>query len=352
LTYNSIIIELTDNGTELNTLETKRRSRGEHSEIPSNSPRARTQTSNGRQRRRRERADDGDVRLETEAPESGAEVEAGSGASFDSLDLFFRQARRHKLLTAAEEVELAKGVERGDLEAKDRMINANLRLVVSQARRYQGLGLPLEDLVQEGMLGLIRAVEKFDWRRGFKFSTYGTLWIRQAIQRGLQNSGRTIRIPVHVAQRQVKVRKVENELNTKLGREPTDEEIAEVAELPVEQVTEIRELARSLASLDQAVSDDGEVSLGDVLPSDRPDPIEEVAEAQRDRQVADIVARLPEAERKVIELRFGLTGDEPRTVRQTGSALGITSAKTSELEAQALRRLAGTAGVEALREAA
>ena len=137
----------------------------------------------------------------------------------------------HPLLTAAEEIELAKRIERGDLEAKERMINANLRLVVSQARRYQGHGLPMEDLVQEGMLGLIRAVEKFDWRRGFKFSTYGTLWIRQAIQRGLQNHGRTIRVPVHVSQRQVKVRKVESELSTKLGREPTDEEIAAVAEI-------------------------------------------------------------------------------------------------------------------------
>ncbi|HWF74177.1 MAG TPA: sigma-70 family RNA polymerase sigma factor, partial [Solirubrobacteraceae bacterium] len=191
-----------------------------------------------------------------------------------------------------------------------------------------------------------------DWRRGFKFSTYGTLWIRQAIQRGLQNSGRTIRIPVHVAQRQVKVRRVESELNAKLGREPTDEEIAEVAELPIEQVTEVRELARSLASLDQAVSDDGEVALGDVLPSDRPDPLEEVADSQRDEQVAEIIARLPEPERKVLELRFGLSGDEPRTLRQTGSALGITSARVGELEEQALRRLAGTEGVEALRIAA
>ena len=146
--------------------------------------------------------------------------------SMESLELFFREARTHELLTAAEEIELAKRIERGDLEAKTRMINANLRLVVAQARRYQGHGLPLEDLVQEGMLGLIRAVEKFDWRKGFKFSTYGTLWIRQAIQRGLQNSGRTIRVPVHVAQRQVKVRKVESELALKLGREPTDEEVA------------------------------------------------------------------------------------------------------------------------------
>jgi len=329
----------------MNSIETKRRVRGEHSETEGKRPRARTTTTNGRQRRRQERADAG---VETR----GAEVKAGEGASLDSLDLFFRQARRHALLTAAEEVELAQRVERGDLEAKDKMINANLRLVVSQARRYQGLGLPLEDLVQEGMLGLIRAVEKFDWRRGFKFSTYGTLWIRQAIQRGLQNSGRTIRIPVHVAQRQVKVRKVETELNAKLGREPTDEEIAEVAELPIDQVVEVRELARSLASLDQAVSEDGEVSLGDVLPSDRPDPFDEVADGQREQQVAEIIARLPEPERKVIELRFGLSGDEPRTIRQTGSALGITSRQASELEEQALRRLAGTAGVEALRIAA
>jgi RNA polymerase primary sigma factor len=336
----------------VNTLETKRRARGEHSEAESKRPRSRAQTSNGRTRRRRQHGDDVDVRFETEAPETPKAIKAGEGGSLDSLDLFFRQARKYALLTAAEEVELAKGVERGDLEAKNKMINANLRLVVSQARRYQGLGLPLEDLVQEGMLGLIRAVEKFDWRRGFKFSTYGTLWIRQAIQRGLQNSGRTIRIPVHVAQRQVKVRKVENELNAKLGREPTDEEIAVVAELPVEQVTEVRELARSLASLDQAVSDDGEVALGDVLPSDRPDPLEEVADAEREQQLADIVARLPEPERKVLELRFGLAGDEPRTLRQTGSALGITSAKASELEEQALRRLAGTEGVEALRIAA
>jgi RNA polymerase primary sigma factor len=202
------------------------------------------------------------------------------------------------------------------------------------------------------MLGLIRAVEKFDWRRGFKFSTYGTLWIRQAIQRGLQNSGRTIRIPVHVAQRQVKVRKLEAELNAKLGREPTDEEIAEVGELLVEQVTEIRELARNLASLDQAVSEDGEVALGDVLPSDRPEPLEEVADAMREQQVAEIVASLPESERQVIELRFGLTGEEPRTIRQTGSALGITSARATELEEKALRRLAATAGVESLRIAA
>ena len=330
-------------------METKKgRTRGQHSEADGGRSRPRVQT-NGRQRRRRERAEtEGGART---AIRPAAEAKAGDG-SMESLDIFFREARHYPLLTAAEEIELTKRIERGDLEAKDKMINANLRLVVSQARRYQGLGLPLEDLVQEGMLGLIRAVEKFDWRRGFKFSTYGTLWIRQAIQRGLQNSGRTIRIPVHVAQRQVKVRKAEAELNAQLSRDPTDEEIAAVTELPVEQVTEIRELSRSLTSLDQPVSDDGEVALGDILPSDRPDTLDEVADTIRDRQVADIVARLPEPERKVIELRFGLSGDEPRTVRQTGTALGITSAQASELEINALRRLADAEGVEALRMAA
>ena len=255
-------------------------------------------------------------------------------------------------MTAAEEIELSKRIERGDLAAKDRMINANLRLVVSQARRYQGHGLPLEDLVQEGMLGLIRAVEKFDWRRGFKFSTYGTLWIRQAIQRGLQNSGRTIRLPVHVAQRQVKVRKVESELSTKLSREPTDEEIAAVAELTVDEVVEIRELSRNLSSLDQPISDDGDLALGDLLPSDRPSPFEEVAETQMQQRVAAVIGLLPEDERQVIELRFGLTGDEPRTARQTGTELGITAAKATELEKQALRRLAQQDELDALRHAA
>jgi RNA polymerase primary sigma factor len=339
-----MIFELTNNGVALNTSETKRRPRGAHTGAEGTRARPQAQA-NRRQRRRAQTGTTG-------ATETRRQTETATSASMESLDLFFREVRKHPLLTAAEEVELAQRIERGDLEAKDRMIKANLRLVVAQARRYQGHGLPLEDLVQEGMLGLIRAVEKFDWRRGFKFSTYGTLWIRQAIQRGLQNHGRTIRLPVHVAQRQVKVRKVESELNTMLGREPTDEEIATVAELPVEQVYEIRELSRNLSSLDQPVTDDGEASLGDLLPSDRPDPVDEVASSERDRQVAEIVGSLPEPERKVIELRFGLTGDEPRTARQTGSELGITAAKASELEDQALRRLAGSSQLEALRFAA
>jgi RNA polymerase primary sigma factor len=232
------------------------------------------------------------------------------------------------------------------------MINANLRLVVSQARRYQGHGLDLGDLVQEGMLGLIRAVEKFDWRRGFKFSTYGTLWIRQAIQRGLQNHGRTIRVPVHVAQRQVKVRKIESELSTKLSREPTDEEIADAAELPVDEVVELRELNRSLTSLDQPVGEDGETSLGELLDGGQPEPVQELVDAERERQIGEVVDQLPEDERNVIRLRFGLGGDEPRTLRQTGSELGIPLQRARELEEQGLSRLAGSSELETLREAA
>jgi RNA polymerase primary sigma factor len=270
----------------------------------------------------------------------------------DSLELFFRQARVHPLLTAAEEVELARRIERGDLAAKERMINSNLRLVVAQARRYQGHGLSMEDLVQEGMLGLIRAVEKFDWRRGFKFSTYGTLWIRQAIQRGLQNHGRTIRVPVHVSQRQVKVQRLASELSTKLGREPTDDEIAAVVELPVDEVTELRELSRSLTSLDQPVSDDGETAFGDLLPSDAPEPGDAVADAERDRRVNDIVGRLPEPEKNVIRLRFGLTGEEPRTLRQIGTELGLSGERVRELEQQGLKRLARNTELDELRRAA
>jgi RNA polymerase primary sigma factor len=298
-----------------------------------------------RQRRRR------DVHAANRQAEAAATNEHFSAAT-DSLDLFLRQARTHPLLTAADEIELAKAIERGDLAAKERMINSNLRLVVSQARRYQGHGLEMGDLVQEGMLGLIRAVEKFDWRRGFKFSTYGTLWIRQAIQRGLQNHGRTIRVPVHVAQRQVKVRKIEAELNTKLSREPTDEEVAAVAELPVEEVAELRELSRGLASLDQPVGDDGETALGDLLASERPSPTEEVATADRDNRVHHVVEQLPELERNVIRLRFGLTGDEPRTLRQTGSELGISTERARELEARGLSRLAKHTELEGLRDAA
>src|SRR5580700_9587069 len=290
---------MNDQRIELDNFEVDRRTdsprSGNHEttrRLRSSGTKRRETTANRRQNRRRSAHAAGQA-------DPGAELRTtnDTAGSLDSLELFMRKARVHPLLTAAEEIELAKRIERGDLAAKERMINANLRLVVSQARRYQGHGLPMEDLVQEGMLGLIRAVEKFDWRRGFKFSTYGTLWIRQAIQRGLQNHGRTIRVPVHVSQRQVKVRKIAGELSVKLGREPTDEEIAAVAELPIEQVFEIRELSRAMTSLDQPVSEDGETELGDLLTSDQPSPDEEVADRMRDSKVAEVVAQLPEPER-------------------------------------------------------
>jgi RNA polymerase primary sigma factor len=342
---------------ELNTFENDRdapaRVRGEHQESAaperSHDVRTRGAAAAGNKRQRRRRAAHTGGRPANRAEAAGVD---SAGRTPDSLELFLRQARIHPLLTAEEEVELTKRIERGDLEAKERMINSNLRLVVSQARRYQGHGLSMEDLVQEGMLGLIRAVEKFDWRRGFKFSTYGTLWIRQAIQRGLQNHGRTIRVPVHVAQRQVKVRKIESELNTKLGREPTDEEIAEVGELTVDEVSELRELSRGLASLDQPVGEDGETAFGELLAADRPEPSEEVADADRDRRIHELVKRLPEAERNVIRLRFGLAGDEPRTLKQTGSELGISAERARELEERGLSRLAASDELGQLRLAA
>jgi RNA polymerase primary sigma factor len=333
---------------ELNSFDSSReaggRPRGEHETNPTEKRRKRRRpgvdsAAATRQSRRRS--------VHRKEPD----FEAGAGGTPDSLALFFRRARVYPLLTAAEEVDLAKRIERGDLQAKERMINSNLRLVVAQARRYQGHGLSMEDLVQEGMLGLIRAVEKFDWRRGFKFSTYGTLWIRQAIQRGLQNHGRTIRLPVHVAQQQVKLRKLESELSGRLSREPTDEELAEVAEMPLDQVVELRELNRSLTSLDQPVGDE-DTAFGDLLPSDRPDPHEEVAKADRDQRVNALVAHLPEGERDVIRLRFGLSGEEPLTLRQTGVELGITPERARQLEERGLNRLAGSGELAALRNAA
>jgi RNA polymerase primary sigma factor len=270
----------------------------------------------------------------------------------DSLQLFFRHAGDYRLLTAAEEVELAQRIERGDMEAKDRMVNSNLRLVISQARRYQGQGLSMGDLVQEGMLGLIRAVEKFDWRRGFKFSTYAVLWIRQSIQRGLQNSGRTIRIPVHIGQRERKVKRAERELAVELGREPTDHEIATATELTPEEVLEVRELPGSLASLDQSISEDGETALGDLLPSDQPQPEDEVVGALGDPRVQEAVDRLPEAERSVVTLRFGLAGDGARSLREAGAELGVSAERTRQIEERALRRLAESGDLEDLREAA
>jgi RNA polymerase primary sigma factor len=270
----------------------------------------------------------------------------------DSLQLFFNEARKCPLLAAEEEVELAKRIERGDLAAKERMINSNLRLVISVARKYQGQGLPLGDLIQEGMLGLIRAVEKFDWRKGFKFSTYGTLWIRQAIGRGLANSSRTVRLPVHIGARARKIADAERALAAELGREPTVDEIAEKVEIPVDEVDDIRNADRAPTSLDQGVGESGETSLGDLIPRDDPGPDAEVATAMEDATVRKAVGHLPEAERNVLTLRFGLGPEEPVALRETGRRLGISSERVRQIEDQALRRLSRDEELAALREAA
>jgi RNA polymerase primary sigma factor len=275
-----------------------------------------------------------------------------AGTTTDALQLFLNEIRRYPLLTAEEEVELAKRIEAGDLDAKERLINSNLRLVVSIAKKYQGQELSLLDLIQEGIFGLIRAAEKFDYRKGFKFSTYATFWIRQAIQRGLANRARTIRIPVHIGQRERKIARAERELSAKLGRDPTEAEIARAAELPEDQVSEVRDAARTVTSLDRAVGEDGETAFGDLLPSDRPDPEEEVEVSLREEALRRTVSELPEPERNVIRLRYGINGDEPQPLRETGRRLGLSAERVRQLESKALQRLATHREVEALREAA
>ena len=272
--------------------------------------------------------------------------------TFDTLQLLMREARNWPLLTPAEEIELAKQIERGDLVAKERMVNSNLRLVMSIARRYQGQGLSMGDLVQEGTLGLIRAVEKFDWRKGFRFSTYATLWIRQSIQRGLENSGRTIRLPVHVGQRARKVARARRELTAKLGRDPTDEEIADETGLELELVLEAAKADREPTSLDLPVGDDGETSLGALIATEEPEPHEEVADTLRHEAVQKAIDTLPDKERTVIHLRFGTGGEPPQTLSEVGRRLGLSSTRARELEEQALRRLSRESSLAALREAA
>ena len=273
-------------------------------------------------------------------------------ATTDSLQLFINQAMRYPLLTAAEEIELAKRIERGDLEAKERLINSNLRLVIKFARRYQGHGLSLGDLVQEAMLGLIRAAEKFDWRRGYKFSTYAVLWIKQAIQRGLDNTGRAVRIPAHIAQRERTVNRVTAELATELNRDPTDEEVALKAKLPVDEVMAIRDLTRVITSLDQPVSPDGDTTLGELQPESAEGLEDEVLERQQEEAVGAALAKLPDDERHVIEARFGTGGRQARSLRDAARELGVTQQQARSLEERALRRLASDESLAGWRAAA
>jgi len=257
----------------------------------------------------------------------------------DALQLFLREAGRHALLTAAQEVMLAKRIERGDMLAKQRMIQSNLRLVVSIAKNYRNQGLPFLDLIQEGTLGLIRAVEKFDWRRGYKFSTYATWWIRQAVARALADKARTIRMPVHIVERMQKMNRAERLLWTQLGREPTLEEIAEEASLPLQQAREVKAAARASTSLDQPVGESDDAVFGDFVAGEGPLPEEQVETSLRSQALASALEALPERDRHVLVLRYGLDNSEPKTLEEIGRRLGLTRERVRQIELETLRRL-------------
>jgi RNA polymerase primary sigma factor len=270
----------------------------------------------------------------------------------DAMSLFLQEVRRHPLLTREEEIELAERIERGDLAAKERLVNSNLRLVIANARKYQGQELPLLDLIQEGILGLIRAAEKFDYRKGFKFSTYATFWIRESIQRAIANRARTIRIPVHIGQRERKIGRVTRDLMAKLGREPTDEEVAAAAEMSLREVRETREAARVVTSLDRPVGEEEDTTLGSLLASDDRGPDEQVDISLREDALRRALERLPEREREVVKLRYGINGDDPTPLSETGRRLGISSDAVRTIERRALKELAESRELEALRPAA
>jgi RNA polymerase primary sigma factor len=284
-----------------------------------------------------------DVEIEPDAEEQAEpelDLTPSSGGTTESLQLFLNGIGRYPLLTAAEEVALAKRVERGDLAAKERMVNSNLRLVVSIAKRYRGHDLPLLDLIQEGTIGLNRAVEKFDWRKGYKFSTYATWWIRQACQRAVANQAVTIRVPVHVVERRQKLRRARQRFETSNGRTPTMEELAEATQLPLNHVAEALEAVEASVSLNQTVGD-GDAELGD-LHADRSadDPLDTVEVTLEQDRVRDALESLPERERRVIELRFGFgEGAEGVSLDQIGRELGLTRERIRQLEASALMRL-------------
>jgi RNA polymerase primary sigma factor len=251
------------------------------------------------------------------------------------------QLGRYPLLTAAEEVELAKMIERGDRDAKERMINSNLRLVVHIARRYMGQGVALGDLIQDGVIGLNRAVEKFDWQKGFKFSTYATWWIRQACQRAVANQSKTIRIPVHVDERRRKLARARQRFEVVEGREPTVEELAGAAEIELHHAQEALDAVEANISLNRPIGDDADGELGDLLADpDSFDVVEEAERTLRDAGIRRAVAALPERERRVVELRFGFDG-ETRTLEAIGKELGLTRERVRQIEASAFARLAG-----------
>jgi RNA polymerase primary sigma factor len=266
----------------------------------------------------------------------------------DAVGLFLDDLARYPLLTAEQQVELAQRIEAGDEEARQRMITANLRLVVHWARLYQDRGVDLGDLVQEGTFGLMRAVDKFDWRRGFRFSTYATWWIRQALQRAVHNTGQSIRLPMDAAERSRRVDSARRELAIELGREPDDEELAEAAGVTLNQLSDLRQAARVVASLDQAVGPDSETSLSELV-APAGEPFEEEVDAAIGRdQLRQAVESLSPLERDVLWLRFGLDTGQPASLENTARRLGIGVRRARQVEGDALRRLATFPELESL----
>jgi RNA polymerase primary sigma factor len=271
--------------------------------------------------------------------------------SLDSLRLYLREIGRVPLLTAGQEVALAKRIERGDLVAKAEMVEANLRLVVSIAKGYLGRGLSFLDLIQEGSLGLIRAVEKFDYRRGYKFSTYATWWIRQAVTRAIADKARTIRIPVHMVEKLNKVVHLERQLVQRLGREPRAEEIAAELRMSTEEVREILRMAQLPVSLEKPIGEEEESELGDFVEDEAAaSPFDEASVNLRRTDILRALDALPERERKVIELRFGLLGEQPRTLEEVGRAFGVTRERIRQIENNTLKKLEGLPEAQALKD--
>ena len=285
--------------------------------------------------------------------ERSPELDLTVEPSLDSLRLYLREIGRVPLLTAREEVALAKRIERGDLVAKAAMVEANLRLVVSIAKGYLGRGLSFLDLIQEGSLGLIRAVEKFDYRRGYKFSTYATWWIRQAVTRAIADKARTIRIPVHMVEKLNKVVHLERQLVQRLGREPRAEEIAEELRMSTEEVREILRMAQLPVSLEKPIGEEEESELGDFVEDEAAaSPFDEASVNLRRVDILRALDALPDRERKVIELRFGLLGEQPRTLEEVGRAFGVTRERIRQIENNTLKKLEALPEAQALRDSA
>jgi RNA polymerase primary sigma factor len=282
----------------------------------------------------------------------GADPDLTVEPGLDSLRLYLHAIGRVPLLSGGEEVVLAKRIERGDLAAKHHMVEANLRLVVSIAKGYVGRGLTFLDLIQEGSLGLIRAVEKFDYRRGYKFSTYATWWIRQAVTRALADKSRTIRIPVHMVERLNRLLHAERQLIQRLGREPTAEEIAAELDVPVPEVRDVMRLAQQPVSLEKPVGEEDDSALADFVEDDSAaSPFEIASDALRREGIARVLAALPRREREVIELRYGIVGGRPRTLEEVGRAFNITRERVRQIENRTLKKLQSLPGAQQLREA-